>query len=58
MDSAKVTPIHSSCPSCHLPVREEQCSIIHDGRSYHMRCSPVAEISSAKDNVYPQRIAI
>jgi len=58
MDNEKTPILHSTCPKCHLPVKDGESWIQHEGHSYHSRCAPEADIAGKKDNPYPDRIAI
>ncbi|MGH9417587.1 MAG: hypothetical protein ACRD01_13270 [Terriglobales bacterium] len=46
------------CPKCHLPIRDDQRSITHLGKTYHSGCAPAPESAGDKDEPYPDRIGI
>ena len=29
-----------TCPKCHLPVREHEPAVFHEGKTYHRGCAP------------------
>jgi hypothetical protein len=49
---------HPPCPKCHLPMREGQPSIFHEGHTFHENCAPKPEIAGDKDVIYPSLISI
>jgi hypothetical protein len=50
--------IHPICPECHLPIKDGQVSITHEGKTYHAGCAPKPEVAGDKDNPYPDRIML
>ena len=46
------------CAKCHLPIREGEFSINHQGKSYHKGCAPSPASASDKDNPYAQTTPI
>ncbi|HXE31512.1 MAG TPA: hypothetical protein VN515_06905 [Terriglobales bacterium] len=43
---------HPLCPKCHLPIKEDEISISHQGKTYHRRCAPAPASAGDKDDPY------
>ncbi|MGH9465738.1 MAG: hypothetical protein ACRD1Y_00120 [Terriglobales bacterium] len=43
------------CPKCHLPVKEDESWITHQGKTYHRLCAPEPEVAGKKDEVFSGR---
>ena len=50
--------LHPTCPHCHLPIRDDQRSILHDGHAYHQACAPKPGAAGDNNEIYPSLISI
>ncbi|HVB40696.1 MAG TPA: hypothetical protein VNE83_07320 [Terriglobales bacterium] len=43
---------HATCPKCHLPIREGEPEVFHQGKTYHRACAPAPASAGDKDDPY------